>query len=76
MLSHSVVPDSLRFSVAHQAPLSVGILQARILKWVAIHPPGDLPNPGIKPRSPALQADPLPTEPPGNPTLLAYIFCH
>ena len=76
MLSHSVVPDSLRFSVAHWALLSVGILQARILKWVAIHPPGDLPNPGIKPRSPALQADPLPTEPPGNPTLLAYVFCH
>ena len=30
-------------------------------------PPGDLPNPGIEPRSPALQADSLPTEPPGKP---------
>ena len=30
-------------------------------------PPGDLPNPGIKPRSPALQADFLPNEPPGKP---------
>jgi len=30
-------------------------------------PPGDLPNPGIKPRSPALQADSLPSEPPGKP---------
>ena len=29
--------------------------------------PGDLPNPGIEPRSPALQADSLPSEPPGNP---------
>ena len=29
--------------------------------------PGDLPNPGIEPRSPALQADSLPTEPPGKP---------
>ena len=29
--------------------------------------PGDLPNPGIKPRSPALQADSLPIEPPGEP---------
>ena len=76
MLSHSVVPDSLRFSVAHQAPLSVGILQARIASGLLFPPPGGLPNPGIKPRSPALQADPLPTEPPGNPTLLAYIFCH
>ena len=31
------------------------------------HPLGDLPNPGIKPRSPALQADSLPAEPPGKP---------
>ena len=30
------------------------------------HSPGDLPNPGIKPRSPALQADSLPSEPPGK----------
>jgi len=29
--------------------------------------PGDLPDPGIKPRSPALQADALPSEPPGRP---------
>ena len=33
-----------------------GILQARILEWVALYAPGDLPNPGIKPRSPTLQA--------------------
>ena len=39
-----------------------GILQARILEWVAIPSPGDLPNPGIEPRFPALQADSLPTE--------------
>ena len=34
-----------------------GILQVRILEWVAFPSPGDLPNPGIKPRSPALQVD-------------------
>ena len=39
-----------------------GILQARILEWVAFSSPEDLPNPGIEPRSPALQADSLPTE--------------
>ena len=44
-----------------------GILQARILEWVAFPSPGDLPNPGIKPRSPALQADSLPAEPQGKP---------
>ena len=42
------------------------ILQARILEWVAMPPPGDPPNPGIKPRSPALQAGSLPSEPPGK----------
>ena len=46
-----------------------GILQTRILEWVAIPSPGDLPDPGIEPRSPALQADSLPSEPPGKPIL-------
>ena len=39
-----------------------GIFQARILEWVAFPSPGDLPDPGIKLRSPALQADSLPSE--------------
>ena len=43
-----------------------GILQSRILEWVAFPFPGDLPNPGIKPRAPALQADALPAEPQGK----------
>ena len=41
------------------------ILQARILEWIP--PPGDLPNPGTEPRSPALQADSLLSESPGKP---------
>ena len=44
-----------------------GILQARILAWVAVPSPGDLPDLGIKPRFPALQADSLPSEPQGSP---------
>ena len=43
-----------------------GILQARPLEWVAMPPPGDLPNPGIKPESPvapALKVDSLPLSP-------------
>ena len=39
-----------------------GILQARILEQVAFSSPGDLPNPGIEPRSPALHSDSLPIE--------------
>ena len=45
------------WTVARQAPLSMGILQARTLEWVPCPSPGDLPNPGIEPsslRSPAL----------------------
>ena len=44
-----------------------GIFQVRILEWVAISFSGDLPNPGIETGSPALQADSLPSEPPGKP---------
>ena len=44
-----------------------GILQARIQEWVDSPSPGDLPNPEIKPRSPALQAYSLPAEPQGKP---------
>ena len=43
-----------------------GILQARILEWVALPISKDLPNPGIKPRSPTLQADSFPVEPQGK----------
>ena len=45
---------------AHQAPLSVGFLQARILEWgVPFPPPGDLPDPEIELKSPALQGHSL-----------------
>ena len=44
-----------------------GILQARILEWVAFPSPGDLPNPGIEPRFPALWGDSSPAEPPAKP---------
>ena len=44
-------------SVPCQAPVSIGILWARILEWVSCPPPGDLAKPGIKLSSPALLAD-------------------
>ena len=51
-----------------------GILQARILEWVAISL-GELPDPGIEPRSPTLQADALTSDPPGKPILgIQYVF--
>ena len=51
-----------------------GILQARILEWVAIPFSRGLPDPGIEPGSPALQADSLPLEPPGKPHLIMVLF--
>ena len=66
-LSSCVQLIAISWTVAHQASLSMEILQARILEWVACPPPEDLPNPGIESRSLALQADSLPSEPPGKP---------
>ena len=52
-----------------------GILQARILEWIVMpFSPGNLPELGIKPRSPALQADSLPFEPPGKPPEVGTIL--
>ena len=70
--------------MAHQAPLSMKILQARILEWVAMPQPPilptleDIPSQGIEPRSPALQLDSLPTEPPGKSSGFLHrrpLFC-
>ena len=66
------------WTVAHQAPLSMRILQARILEWVAMHSSRG----SSQPRSPALQMDSLPAEPQeklktpgvGNLSLLQWIF--
>ena len=55
------------WTVAHQAPLSMGFSRQEYWSGLLCLPPGDLPNPGIEPRSPALQADSLPSEPPGKP---------
>ena len=49
-----------------------GTLQARILSGLPFHSPEDLPDPGIKPQSPALQADSLLSEPSGKP-LISYL---
>ena len=51
-----------------------GILQARMLEGVAIPSSGDLPNPGIEPRSLALQADSISSEPPEKPVFQKYVL--
>ena len=54
------------WTVAHQAPQSMGFSRQEYRSGLPFPSPGDLPNPGIKPGSPALQADTLPSEPPGK----------
>ena len=56
------------WTVAYQAPPSMGFSKQECWSGLPFPSPGDLPNPGIEPRSPALQADSLPAEPPGKPS--------
>ena len=58
-----------------QAPLSMGFSRQEYQSGQPFPSPGDFPDPGVEPRSPALQADSLPFEPPGkllegNPALV------
>ena len=54
----------------------LGILQARILEWVAMPFSRGSSQPKIKPRSPTLQVDSLPSELPGKPKLYNYIILY
>ena len=58
---------------ASQAPLSMEFSRQEYCSGLPCPSPGDLPDPGIKPRSPALQADSLPSEPPGKPQNICYM---
>ena len=64
---------------AHQAPLSMAFSRQEYWRGLPFPSPGDLPDPGIEPRSPTLQADALSSEPPGKPTgkaQIQQIFCY
>ena len=54
------------WTVAHQASLSMGFSRQEYWSGLPFPSPGDLPDPGIEPKSPTLQADALPSEPPGK----------
>ena len=60
------------WTVARQAPLSMGVSRQEYWSGLLCAPPGDLPNPGFKPRSPALQADSLLSAPPGKLMILKF----
>ena len=68
--SHSVVSHSENpRTVARQVLLSMEFSRQEYWSGLLFTSPGDLPNPGIEPRSPAMQADSLPSEPPEKPEL-------
>ena len=64
------------WTVAYQAPLSMGFSRQECWSGLPFPSLGDLPDPGIEPRSPALQADALPSEPPGKPKLSDWKVYH
>ena len=68
MLSCSVVSSSATpWTIAHQVPLSCGFSRREYWSGLPCPPPADLPNPGIKPRTPTLQVDSLLSKPLGKP---------
>ena len=69
VLSHSVVSNTLWPHELQSARLLCpwGFSRQEYWSGPPCPPPGDLPSPAIEPRCPALQADSLPTEPPGKP---------
>ena len=65
-LSH-VQLFAIPWTVVYQASLSMGFTRHEYWRGLPLPSPGDLPDPGIEPMSPALEADALPSEPPGKP---------
>ena len=57
------------WTVAHQAPSPMEFSRQEYWSGLPYPSPGNLPDPGIEPRSPAMQADALPSETPGKPSM-------
>ena len=62
------------WTVAYQAPPSMGFSRQQCWSGLPFPSPGDLPDPGIESGSPALQADALLSEPPGKPKIGLYLI--
>ena len=62
------------WTVAYQASPSMGFSRQEYWSGLPFPSPGDLPHPGVKPRSPALEADALTSEPPGKPWRMGIFY--
>ena len=58
------------WTAAYQVPPPMGFSRQECWSGLPFPSPGDLPDPGVEPGSPALQADALPSEPPGKPNVI------
>ena len=65
---------AIPWTTIYQASLSMGFSKQEYWSGLPFPSPGDLPDPGVKPRSPALQTDTLPSEPPGKPIEAVSIY--
>ena len=72
LVAKSCLTLTTPWTVARQSPLPMGFLRQGYWSRVPFPSPGDLLDWGIEPKSPALQADSLPTEPPGKPEFYVY----
>ena len=63
------------WTVAHQAPLFMGFSRQEYWSRFPFPSPGDLPNPEIEPKSPALEADALTSKPPGKKNGMDESIC-
>ncbi|CAM9750100.1 unnamed protein product [Rangifer tarandus platyrhynchus] len=70
LVAKSCLTLATPWTVAHQAPLSRGFSRQEHWSGLPFPSPGDLPDPGTEPGSPALRADSSPTEPLGSPEAL------
>ena len=75
LLSH-VQLFATPWTVAYQAPLSMGFSRQEYWSGLPFPSPGDLPDPEMEPRASALQEDALPSEPLGKPTIYFYFLPH
>ena len=62
------------WTVAHEAPLSMGFLRQEYWSGLPFPTPGDLPDPGIEPMSPALAGGFFTTDPPEKSSVAEYSF--
>ena len=77
LLSCSIRPKSFvaPWTVARQAPLSMGFSRPEYWSGLPFPSPGDLRDPGLEPMSPGLKVDSLPSEPPDKLSSIHYTCC-